>query len=144
MVIAAMGCAGTASSKVLAMRFAPALFWSGFGQQPSTQPSRSDSSPIEITAGNTYAAERDAFSRCYLLSEAWSALSKLSTTSRASLTLRSSGPATAAARACAVPSVMLHRAGPAVHRIGPLSSNVRQRNAGIAGRQSQRRFRAVH
>ena len=34
-------------------------------------------------------------------------------------------PATAAVRACAVRSVMLHRAGPAVHRSGPLISNVR-------------------
>ena len=123
-----MGCAGTVSGKALAMRFGLRCLGAASASLPVRNQTAQTALPSKLTAGGTYAAERDALSRRSLLSEAWSALAKLSTTSRASLTLRSGGPATAAVRACAVRSVMLPRAGPAVRRSRPLSSNVRQRN----------------
>ena len=81
----------------------------------------------EVTVGKTYAAERKAQSLSLLEPrQVVRTQSMLFTQSRSGLTPRSSGPATAAVRACVVRSVMLHHAGPAVHRSGPLSSNVRR------------------
>ena len=80
--------------------------------------------------GKTHAAERKALSLSLLEPrQVFRTQRTLFTQSRSGLTPRSSGPATAAVRACVVRSVMLHHAGPAVHRIGPLSSNVRRRKA---------------
>ena len=93
---------------------------------PRYSPSPRGKLSPEETVSKTHAAERKALSLSFLEPRQVVRTQRtLFTQPRSGLTPRSSGPATAAVRASVVRSVMLHHAGPAVHRIGPLSSNVR-------------------